>query len=575
MAKKTIPIHIDFISNGDNILGGPIIREVDPKKSLTEVLNELPYPILRHKWEITSLDDRPVELPPIIHPIEEIRVTQNFVNIDNNMIHEDDSLLSYFGRLCEGGRFSLPVHQKKQRSIHLWDNEIRFEKTLRIPERSDKIYPLPPSFGSFKLYKVFKYKEKVPKDWDEHGYFFTMYQNEALWLRFSSSSSSPMALKIGLGSVNSITGRRLEGDLSIDGEESEQDYIVLPDQPWLDGANSGDGYVRQFVASPLGLGISVEGQVTGREEVGGFTLEGYPSFASGTCGLVNFYAKERHYNNDDKIIQNLTMRIGNFGLDSIYMEDLTTRREPTVKDYQDLCKKLYGSTEECLRLRIYEFTHIIKKIYVMTLTGRTYIMEDVHTFLKVSDLKTKMKSILQIPPMYHDLDLKFIFAGIDLKNDKIIGEYFPFIDEISIHMVQSMRGGGGGGKITTTPQMTRSEEREMGLGLGGKIKQKIYEDPKPSRWNTFLSTGKVHVYILNSLQFKEITGEEPEPPSIRVEDYIQEGLPWFDLYNDDQLHIKGDLEGKIKTVDSFTHILDKDNNENQKPEIKEKDIMMI
>src|SRR5215470_3778380 len=51
-----------------------------------------------------------------------------------------------------------------------------------------------------------------------------------------------------------------------------QDYVVVPDQPWLDGINAGDGYVRQFVAMPLGLGYTVEGQVTGAEEFGGIQL---------------------------------------------------------------------------------------------------------------------------------------------------------------------------------------------------------------------------------------------------------------------------------------------------------------
>src|SRR6201999_2702855 len=51
-----------------------------------------------------------------------------------------------------------------------------------------------------------------------------------------------------------------------------QDYVVIPDQPWLDGINAGDGFIRQFVAVPLGAGLTVEGQLTGHEEQGGMTL---------------------------------------------------------------------------------------------------------------------------------------------------------------------------------------------------------------------------------------------------------------------------------------------------------------
>jgi hypothetical protein len=49
-----------------------------------------------------------------------------------------------------------------------------------------------------------------------------------------------------------------------------QDYVVVPDQPWLDGINAGDGFIRQLVAVPLGEGLTGEGQLTGAEE-GGLT----------------------------------------------------------------------------------------------------------------------------------------------------------------------------------------------------------------------------------------------------------------------------------------------------------------
>ncbi|MFM8858073.1 MAG: hypothetical protein ACKOI2_12925, partial [Actinomycetota bacterium] len=51
-----------------------------------------------------------------------------------------------------------------------------------------------------------------------------------------------------------------------------QNYVVLPDQPWLDGINAGDGFIRQFVAVPLGSEATVEAQVTGRETHGGVQL---------------------------------------------------------------------------------------------------------------------------------------------------------------------------------------------------------------------------------------------------------------------------------------------------------------
>ena len=48
--------------------------------------------------------------------------------------------------------------------------------------------------------------------------------------------------------------------------------MVVPAQPWLDGINAGDGFIRQFVAMPLGMGYTVEGQVTGEERHGGLQI---------------------------------------------------------------------------------------------------------------------------------------------------------------------------------------------------------------------------------------------------------------------------------------------------------------
>ena len=68
--------------------------------------------------------------------------------------------------------------------------------------------------------------------------------------------------------VNALSGRSWEESLS----KGKQDYIVVPDQPWLDGINAGKGTIRQFVAMPLGMGYTVEGQITGQEEAGGLQI---------------------------------------------------------------------------------------------------------------------------------------------------------------------------------------------------------------------------------------------------------------------------------------------------------------
>jgi len=145
---------------------------------------------------------------------------------------------------------------------------ISFQRTLRIPD-DDKIYPLPPTLGVFPIKKVDDYLDKVPEEWKKHGgIFIPMYQREAMWMEFKGNKNSPKAVKIAVGKINALSGEIWDQTF----KEDVNDYVVIPDQPWLDGINAGDGTVRQFVAMPLGSGYTVEGQVTRKEEFGGIQL---------------------------------------------------------------------------------------------------------------------------------------------------------------------------------------------------------------------------------------------------------------------------------------------------------------
>lgn len=148
---------------------------------------------------------------------------------------------------------------------------VQFQRTLRIPDDGGT-YPLPPSLGCFPIYRVKDYEKRVPEDWNEHGgVFIPMYQREALWLSFGGSDWCPSAVKVAVGKVNALTGKRLHKKLN----RTRQNYLVTPNQPWLDGIHAGEGYIRQFVAMPLGKGYTVEEQITGKGEFGGMQIMVY------------------------------------------------------------------------------------------------------------------------------------------------------------------------------------------------------------------------------------------------------------------------------------------------------------
>lgn len=169
----------------------------------------------------------------------------------------DDSLVFRFPQVHEDAEFALD-----------------FQRTLRIPDDGRRHF-LPPGLGRFPLELVDDYPDQVPDAWSEHGgAFLPMYQAEAMWINFNGDY--PMAVKVAAGRINALTGEEWTGDL----REKPQDYLVVPDQPWLDGFCVERGLIRQFLAMPLGSGYTAEEQLTGDARHGGVQISVYPMKAS-------------------------------------------------------------------------------------------------------------------------------------------------------------------------------------------------------------------------------------------------------------------------------------------------------
>ncbi|MDE0239403.1 MAG: hypothetical protein OXQ84_04290 [bacterium] len=147
---------------------------------------------------------------------------------------------------------------------------IEFQRTLRIPD-DGRDYPLPPGLGTFPLRHLDDYAARLPDPWRVRGGVIApMHQAEAMWINFDSYY--PFAVKVATGKICAITGDPWVNRLNRD----PQDYAVLPEQPWLDGYCIEEGVVRQFVAMPLGDGLTAEEQLTGTAVHGGVQLMVYP-----------------------------------------------------------------------------------------------------------------------------------------------------------------------------------------------------------------------------------------------------------------------------------------------------------
>ncbi|KAK6517335.1 hypothetical protein TWF281_003992 [Arthrobotrys megalospora] len=154
--------------------------------------------------------------------------------------------------------------------------EISFRRTIRVPD-NQQVNNLPPDLGALTLTNVSHVASRLPDSMRvKAGLLLPMHR-----IYISTNEHHRYAIKILIGGVNAISGEpeteteatKLRRKSQILQGKSIQDYVVIPDQLWLDGIATEPGKVRQFVATGLGKGHTVEGQLTGEEDIAGIQFE--------------------------------------------------------------------------------------------------------------------------------------------------------------------------------------------------------------------------------------------------------------------------------------------------------------
>jgi hypothetical protein len=396
------------------------------------------------------------------------------------------------------------------------ETSIQFFKTIRVPDDGNS-YRLPPNLGSYKI------------DVDEKGnYNLPMFQKESMWLNFNSKI--PVALKIGLGNINAITGEKwIDGELS----QSPQNYVCLPSQPWLDGimvsSNSNDGsiienLVKQFVALPLNSKATIEQQLKDKSLIdnveGGLRFEifnkyltDFQVYCTDSRKMINLEEIDKPLNNNyvffSSRFNNKCDTLARFGIQNGDNIDVT---------------QMFGNGE----------------LIVKTLTGNVYIIY----FDESMTIKT-IKGLLQNFIGCSVDQQRLIFAGIQLEDD-ITCKSYGICSNSTFHLVLRIRGGGDARYM-------------MGVGAGGLIKQKIYLDDSQLSTYNMNSRQSAKIQMVNALIYGKLVGKKFDT-TVSFASYIKYGYPWFDLYDEDEKSIEGcdnttSMFKKIESISKFSDIL--------------------
>ncbi|KAF7554773.1 hypothetical protein G7Z17_g2655 [Cylindrodendrum hubeiense] len=282
------------------------------------------------------------------------------------------------------------------------DLTISLMRTIRVPE-DDSEYELPPELGRFPIFNTKPFSERLPTSMvAQGGLFIPMYQMEAMWINFDPKGAKRYAVRPFLGGVNGITGDGAMTDMAtllrrLNSVTSHQDYLVLPDQQWLDGIATSPGIVKQFVATPMTaprkapktpramshvsqeqnedvdqagsddqpMGGTIEWQVTGQDVTGGFQLQLIPEFDTNNLSATSQVDVVEAGSDAPSMFNSLESRSAKFydvlktpkelGLttkDIIHVKDILSNLPDRPKVMQDLL------TESSNKLREWEVVEI-------------------------------------------------------------------------------------------------------------------------------------------------------------------------------------------------------------------------
>ncbi|KAG8946269.1 hypothetical protein FRC03_001431 [Tulasnella sp. 419] len=372
-----------------------------------------------------------------------------------------------------------------------------------------------------------------------------MYHHEAMRIAFQSSnrysaSRRKIAVRAYVGGINAVSGNPGLGLQSIlaggspyvaDGLATPQDYVVIPLQTHLDGIMIGTTKVRQFVATPLDQGTTIEAQLTGIDMLGGLQLEFIPSFDTK-------FSIGHPYQHCPAITTppEAGMAVGTVVQLRGPPEMGSGEADYTIADYQ----AMFGLRGPDITLRIVNEVIYLEEESGEILTLAIEKPKVMYIYQLRAQIRTQLGEKYDFRPLFFDATMLDDFRTLEHYNITFESTICVFNPRLEVTMdnvyppnlVPAKTAYGTDGFISMPGSAMRKRARRryatMGISAGAKIKQIIHRDRSNRRIWDLEAASVVNIQILNALDFARITNIQPHPSPITRETYMNMGLPWFE-----------------------------------------------
>ena len=480
---------------------------------------------------------------------------------DGYRINQDEEFIQFYNKRFAGQMQIdimshmdyIQVFDKHDESNNIF---IDFKRTIRVLD-DERTYQLPPPQTSFPLFLARHYSSTLPEAMQQRGgIFFPMLQREALMLAFSSykNTQRQFAIRVFTGAVNALTGQPTLKD-SIQPSHQDQDYVLAPDQGLLSGYRVGDA-TKQFVAMPMGDKYSVEYQLTGEEFIGGIQLEIIPRLRDTVTFRRSLSVNDTQKCSDHDHLdlfstprslglrpgQRITMQdhhprnLYEYALPHT-REPSTTRVEPAASRYDDRAAFVHELFDGPSHMNFDHSTSLVLSVVkpIHMIFGpydgfsRT-ISFDCSPLARLDDLRVSLtKRIAELDEKrswFRHAKISLIIGGktYDSSDNSVIGGLnLTSPQKVGLEAKrESERLGTGGDEPLPTGRIVSGWD--MGVAMGGRIKQTIMEDEGRGVWN-WDATRTVNIQIISSVAFQAVTGLAPPISPICLPECLSQSIP--------------------------------------------------